>query len=247
LLSIKLIAWTVGLVLFSNLSIAQDKILQYHSPAEKQQFSNLHTSKDLFRLALLAHGTADEADGYIQQVDLFIQRVGWSDADHNKPNKKLKQLFKEVHKSFLRRYEDTANMNDRFKNGTCQCVSASVLYSYILESLAIPYQIKELPQHVFVIAYPESFNIMIETTDPTRGVFAPNTKGQEQFLNSLVKNKYLDQEYIDQVGKEKAFNEFFYGKTNITFQELVGILYFNEAIANLEKTDKAACYSAAYK
>src|SRR5690606_24076468 len=178
----------------------QDKILQYFSPAEKQQFSNLQTSKDIFRLALLAHSTEGDANAYIKQVDLFIQQVGWSSADHNKPNKKLKQLFKLTHKNFLRRYEDSANMNDMFKNGTYQCVSASILYSYILESLSIPYQIKELPQHVFVIAYPESFNIMIETTDPTRGVFAPNTKGQEQFLNSLVKNKYLDQEYIDQVG-----------------------------------------------
>ncbi|MCA5005608.1 hypothetical protein [Sphingobacterium bovistauri] len=87
----------------------------------------------------------------------------------------------------------------------------------------------------------------MKTTIPTVGVFAPNTKAKTEYIKALVANKYLEQSYVDQVGVEKAFNEFFYGKTNITFKELVGITYYNKAVNYINDNQNLKSYSEIYK
>lgn len=224
----------------------QERFVAYHSEAEKRQFEQLDNHRDLFRLILLAEADEPTANRYVAQVDAFVSQLQWSTEDNARPNRKLKQLFKKTHASFLKRYDEQASVARMFIDGSYQCVSASILYAYILECLAIPFEIKETPTHVYVIAFPESFNIMIETTDPN-GVFIPNPRAQAEYVNGLVKSKYLEQSYVNRVGVEKAFNEFFYGKTNIRFKELVGLAYYNVAISQVENDEFKAAYSPVYK
>ncbi|QQD12652.1 hypothetical protein [Sphingobacterium sp. UDSM-2020] len=227
--------------------IAQSKFITFHSNDEKNLFENLHVNEDYLRLILLTELTKEGADAYILDLNQFIQGINWIDEDKMKPNKKLKQIFKQVHQKFLRKYEEKASVKDMFSNGNYQCVSASILYAYIFEKLNIPYEIKEQPTHVYVIAFPENANILIETTDPTLGVYVPNTKVQNQYVQNLIKTKYLDQDYVNKVGVEKAFNEFLYGKINVSFQELIGLAFYNLGVYDAEDQNYESAYANFYK
>jgi tetratricopeptide (TPR) repeat protein len=88
---------------------------------------------------------------------------------------------------------------------------------------------------------------MIETTDPAKGYFVPTERTKEDYVNQLVKMKYLEQNYVSRVGIEKAFNEFFYGKTNVSIVEAVGLLYYNTAIKEAEAKNYPDAYSAIFK
>jgi hypothetical protein len=231
----------------SLVSYAQDDLVSYTSTAEKTQLhkDSPKTYKDYFRLALLSSLTESEATTYNKMVDDFVAGLNWQPS--TRPDKKLKPIFEAVHFRFLKKYELNASFDQLFTSGTYQCVNASLLYAYILESLQIPYQIKELPTHVNVVAYPESYNIMIETTDPTKGYFVPSEKGKENYVNGLVKSKFLEESYVKKVGIEKAFNEFFYGKTNISLAEAVGLMYYNSVIRESENKSYKTAYSNSYK
>lgn len=227
---------------------AQNKFVKYKSDQERNLFYVLDSNKELLKLSLLADIDKNKAEERIDKVDDYIRLLQWSSLDHEKPTKKLKVLFKNIHNSFLRLYDEDVNMNNMFDDGKYNCVTASILYSYIFESIGIPYEIKEEPTHVYVIAYPNKHNIMIETTIPTEGgVFAPKMKEKANYLKTLVQNKYLEQSYVDSLGVEKAFNDFFYGKTNILFKELVGITYYNKGIQFINDAEYEKAYSEMYK
>lgn len=231
----------------SVFSYAQDGLVSYRSTAEKValQKDSSKTYKDYFRLALLSSLTESEATTYNKSIDDFVVGLNWQPS--GRPDKKLKPVFEAIHTRFLKKYEVNASFDQLFTSGTYQCVNASLLYAYILESLKIPYQIKELPTHVNVVAYPESYNIMIETTDPTKGYFVPTEKGKENYVSGLIKSKYLEESYVKSMGVEKAFNEFFYGKTNITMAEAVGLMYYNALLRESEKQKYKEAYSNSYK
>jgi hypothetical protein len=98
-----------------------------------------------------------------------------------------------------------------------------------------------------VVAYPESYNILLETTDPNSGYYVPEAKAKEKYISELVKEKYLDEEYVKKVGIDQAFNEFFYSKTSITLKEAVGLLYYNRALEKSEAENTSEAYSAISK
>ncbi|HKG06485.1 MAG TPA: hypothetical protein VKB19_08505 [Pedobacter sp.] len=234
-------------VLFALPGFAQEKFIKYHNDSEKAAISALGDYKASFKLALLANMPETDAQVYVDKVDAFITGLNWANEASGKPEKKLKPVFNQIHAHFLKKYEHTASFDQIFSSGTYQCVNASILYAYILESLKIPYQIKEMPTHVYVVAYPDQFNIMIETTDPTKGYYVPTEKGKETYIKDLIKSKYLEQAYVDKTGVDKAFNEFFYGKSNISFKEAVGLLYYNKFVSHAEKQEFADAYSDIYK
>lgn len=80
--------------------------------------------------------------------------------------KRIKRIYNTIHNTFLEKYNIEAHFSDIFINGNYNCVSATALYSYVFESLEIPYKIKETPTHVYLVVYPKSYKIYIETTVP---------------------------------------------------------------------------------
>jgi hypothetical protein len=226
---------------------AQDSFVAYNNAAEKNLIENAKLPREYLKLALVSETEEPEAEQALVKADGYIKQLGWGENAGQKPEKRLKDLFQKIHAVFLKKYEEEASFKQLFDSGQYQCVGASILYAYILEQYNIPYQIKETPTHVYVVAYPESYNILLETTDPSSGYFVPDAKSKEKYINELVKEKYLDDAYVKKVGIDQAFNEFFYSKTSITLKEAVGLLYYNRAIekSTKEKTDEA--YSAISK
>ena len=222
---------------------AQEHFISYHNDAEKALIANAKLPDDYIKLALTAKMSEADANITVTQLNDRIKQLDWESTAGQKPEKRLKQLFQMVHAAFLKRYEEKASFDQLFTTGEYQCAGASILYAYILDKFQVPYEIKELPTHVYVVAYPDSYNILLETTDPAKGYFVPDTKTKENYITALIKAKYLDPDYVKKVGTDKAFDEFFYSKTNITLKEAVGVLYYNDAIEEMDDTKYNDAYS----
>ncbi|HEY9001075.1 MAG TPA: hypothetical protein VIM89_06970 [Mucilaginibacter sp.] len=222
---------------------AQEHFISYHNDAEKTLMANAKLPDDYIKLALTAKMSEADANSTIAQLNDHIKQLDWESTANQKPERRLKQLFQMVHATFLKRYEEKASFDQLFTTGEYQCAGASILYAYILDKFQVPYEIKELPTHVYVVAYPGSYNILLETTDPEKGYFVPDAKSKENYINALIKTKYLDPDYVKKVGTDKAFDEFFYSKTNISLKEAVGVLYYNDAIEEMDDTKYSDAYS----
>ncbi len=222
---------------------AQEHFITYNNDAEKSLINNAKSPDDFIKLALVANMNEGDANATVSKLNEDIKQLNWESSANQKPEKRLKQLFQMVHATFLKKYEEKASFNQLFSDGEYQCVGASILYAYILDKFQVSYQVKELPTHVYVVAYPESYNILLETTDPAKGYFLPDAKSKENYVNALIKAKYLDEDYVKKVGIDQAFNEFFYSKTNIALKEAVGVLYYNKAVEELDAEKYNEAYS----
>ncbi|MGV3538545.1 MAG: hypothetical protein ACO1OQ_01965, partial [Rufibacter sp.] len=164
--------------------------------------------------------------------------------------KQVKLIFDMAHKRFLKKYENIASFDQIMKTGTYNCVSASALYALVLEHYSIPYEIKQLPTHVYIVADPKGSHIMMETTDPSAGYFAPDPKFKRSFVEYLQKGKLVSDEDVRTKGIDVIFNEQFKADKSITFQQLVSLQYFNKGIKQLEDQalDKATkTFKKAYR
>ena len=176
------------------------------------------------------------------KVDKFITSIDQNKIARFSKKKRIKYVFKKVHDRFLRKYKELVNFNEIFNNGTYNCVSASALYSYIFDSLKIPYQIKETPTHIFLVAYPNDANIYIETTIPgNKGFYSASDNDIEKAVLELIKGKLLTRSDVEKIGYKQAYMDFFYNKEYLKPLELVGIQYYNEGLTlfNNEKFEKA--------
>lgn len=219
----------------------------YTSGFEKSLFEvyqkdsvNFDFIKTLF--AIDSSYTLEKATQKKQQIDDFIKRMEKKVRSHN-PKKALKTIFKNTHDRFFKKYELDANFSDIFRSGTYNCVTGTALYSYVFDYFNIPYEIKEVPTHVFIVAYPKKYNIYVETTVPGKsGSYIPSEKAIQKAVEELVRMKLITQDHVNKVGPVKAYNEYFYGNENINKSDLVGIQYFNDAILKLnnEEYTKAA-------
>ena len=238
-------------------SYGQDSILQkdfnYVSSFEEYLLSDFFESDEETKslpfleslLAIDSTFNETKAEEIRTSVTTYLSGLK-NKADSYKAKKKVKFVFKEVHQRFFKKYELDSNFADIFLNsGTYNCVTATALYTIAFDYLGIPYQIKETPTHVFLVAYPYNHNIYIETTLPGKaGSYAPSEVLIKKAVDELVRMKMITSEHLSSVGYSKAYNDHYYGDENISKNDLVGIQYYNEAIFYLNKQEyKAAYYS----
>lgn len=178
-----------------------------------------------------------------KQIDSFIETLQKKTVRYS-PKKKVKYIFNKTHDVFFNKYELESIFSDVFKTKTYNCVSGSALYAYILEMLEVPFQVKETPTHVFLVAYPSTYNIYLETTVPGKGgSYVPSETIIKRSVDELISLKLITSEYLTSVGYNKAYNEYFYGDGNIKMTELIGIQYYNKAIFEFNNKDYQLAYS----
>ncbi|MEQ8882404.1 MAG: hypothetical protein RLQ12_22365 [Cyclobacteriaceae bacterium] len=156
-------------------------------------------------------------------------------------SKYVKKVYEFVHSEFLRKYESEAYFHQIFENGVYNCVTACALYGMVFSTLDIPFTIKETPTHVYIIAYPESDQIGIETTDPIGGfkTFSPGFK--QNFVNQLVGLKLIDiAELAD--GVNAVFNRYYFSNKELGLKELTGIQYYNHGLIEFQNNNYQLAY-----
>ncbi len=222
----------------SNDSLVIISDLLFKNANEKNAFLEYQTSKtnaDLIDLFLTPFDRNDGYDSKIahQKIRECVEVIkketkGLTDA------KRVKFIYKHVHQSFLKIYKLNNSFSDIFEKGEYNCVSASALYAIILKELDIPCQIVEAPQHVFIIAYPQTDKILIETTSPEKGYFIFNDTYVEKYIKYLMESKLISKEEYENTSANTLFNKYYYSTAGVSITELAGLQYTNYSIYDSE-------------
>lgn len=221
----------------SSDSLVKVNELKFHSPQEKEAFLKfLHDqTPNYFDLLIAINGEAALKN---KAARIFNEQKETSKAIFNKNKsavKGVKAVYKNLHSSLLKKYELQNYFTDIFRNGHYNCVSATALFAMVFEELGVPYHIKESPIHVYLIAYPESHRILVETTSPTAGYLVFDHKFKSNFVQSLKDNKMISEQEFSTSGTDVLFDKYYFKEENINLKELVGIQYLNDAFYAFEK------------
>jgi hypothetical protein len=164
--------------------------------------------------------------------------------------KQVKHIHQYVHRKFFAKYEFKNSFCDIFVNGLYNCVSSTALYALIFTKLGIPFQIMEKPSHVFLIAYPETHKIFVETTSEEKGYMRFNDTYVKNYVDYLYAVHIIPQKDYDSKPTSELFEKYFYSSTPVSMFSLVGMQYSNYALYSVEdhiytiaaREMKKACY-----
>ena len=235
----------------SSFCSAQDSLvfysdLTFNSEIEKNVFDQFinHNSDDLFGLFMCLNSSVNEEtlESARSIFNSKFEELNNEKLNAKSPNKRVKTIYQEVHKDFFEQYRMQNHFNEIFETGRYNCVSATALYGIYLDKLNIPYTIKEKPTHVYLIAYPESDRILVESTDPTGGFVKYNTAYKQDFVNRMVQAKLISQADAKSKSLDQLFDEYYFYDTDITITELAGIQYMNDALYKIEQKDFEGAY-----
>lgn len=166
-----------------------------------------------------------------------------------KKTKYIENIYQTVHGEFFKKYVAEITFDKIFTKGEYNCVTASALYGLVFEELGIPYQLKKLPTHVYIVAYPEE-QIVVESTNPRSSFFQFDSQYKSQFINELVESKIIARSELSEHSVDELFNEHYFEDQVIGWRELMGVQYLNQGIFALRNKDyklalkefEKACY-----
>jgi hypothetical protein len=227
-------------ILFSQTkdSLVKKSALKYKNNEEKLAFSkyNLSNSNDIVSLLLSSYEKENiySDTKAIQQIDECVNKLK-QDINGKSEVKKVKYVYDYVHKQFLKVYKLQNSFADIFTKGEYNCVSASALYAIIFSKLDIPYNVIESPQHVYLVTYPQSFKILIETTSPEKGYYQFNDNFINQYVKSLYNSKLISKSEYESNTANQLFDKYYFSSKGLTLPEVVSLQYSNYSIYHLEE------------
>jgi hypothetical protein len=216
-----------------NDSLVKRSDLFYKNSEEKKAFEEMKSlnTDELTRLLLIAY---DKDNTYpdskaIQQINDCVEALKTETAT-KLDVKKVKFVYDYVHKRFLKVYKLQNSFTDIFTKGEYNCVSASALYAVIFSKLDIPYTIIEAPQHVYLVAYPQSHKILIETTSPEKGYYQFSDNFITQYVKSLYSSKLIGELEYKTHTANQLFDTYYFNSKGLNLKEITGLQYSNYAI-----------------
>jgi len=226
-------------------SLVRWKELEFTTPYESATFEN-HFKKgntDFVALFFANSPTAtQDVKNFEERFNATLKEIQTSELYKKKNDKKIKYIYQLVHSRFLSKYEAENRFYEISRNGNYNCVTATALYALFFEKLNIPYSIKEKPTHVYLVAYPNADNILIETTTPVFGFLTFDNTYKSNFINNLKNQKIIGSSEATNSTTDELFNKYYFQSENINLTQLVGIHYLNDGIFRQDHNDVAGAY-----
>lgn len=217
------------------------KDIEFRTEFERNAFDLWFTKGDKEGVVDLLVATEPNPESVIrnarERIDQISARLAPEISPKRKPEKYVKTIYDQVHAGFLQKYEPVIRFAEVFRNGYYNCVTATALYALVFEKLNIPYAIQEKPTHVFLVAYPNRNNILVETTTPVFGYLTYDTRYKENFIDNLKAQKLIGATEVQMQGTEELFNKYYFQSEDITLEQLVGIHYMNDALFYEDRKD----------
>lgn len=147
----------------------------------------------------------------------------------------LRFAFKESHKTFLHHYKAYSQFPEIFESGSYDCLSATSLFSIVLDAFDFNYKIIETNYHIFLVVDGDQKQFLLETTDSRSGFIS-----DEQLIKERM-GMYRENEMI-----ASARDKYYYHYSLDLFQQvmpeqLTGLLYFNQAVSAFNNNDLSDC------
>lgn len=251
----RLIASLFGFLLFGQL-LAQDSLVYFHeldfnSAFEERSFKNLGNQEaanyfDLF-LSIDPQMNESSALAAAQKFDATYSKLNISKVLNKNPARKVKMIYQQVHDDLFDQYLEQNHFSEIFSAGKYNCVSATAIYTIVMHRLGVPYDIKVKPTHVYAVAYPNSEQILVESTDPTGGFIRFSDSYKQGMIDRLANAKLISSNEIKQVNVDDLFSKYYLTDEGVGLKQLAGIQYFNDAIYNIDQGNVEFAHKQAEK
>ena len=211
-----------------NATAYLSRFLDVNTNSREWQLLKHPSEFSLLEGGLIASGIASPFRvQYANQISNAIKEIKVS-TGQTTDRKKAQAVFDFMHKKILKNYKKSATTLDlALRDGTYNCLSSTLLYNILLESVGIDAKAVVLPTHVYTIIKIKGQTIEVENTTPL-GFDVLSNKIAQQALKRLTGYNYGD------IGK---------------FREIVGnkglVAYTYANRASFE--DKAGQYQAAFQ
>lgn len=225
--------------------------LSFTSSYEEDIFIRLKAGEEValldLYLAVNIH-SEEEAERFKKKYRALRSSFEREGVDGMKDKKKIKAIYEDTHDALMIRYSEEALFPDLFREGSFNCVSGSMVYSLLFEEFGIPYQIQKGMNHVYLLAYPQTQTMLVETTDSEKGLIKLDQSDKEKYLEQLARGKMITPQESAGNSVTSMFLQYAFEKTQIDAYELASYQYSNQGIFyyNDRKLDKAyRCFEKA--
>ena len=207
--------------------------LYFFSELESRSFNGFLEGKPDY-LAMIAsinpNTSKRELELYRDWVDEIITNIREKKFDQLSREKKIERIRKYISKALLVSYKHEADFDDLFRFGTYNYWTAAAVYAFILDQFGIPYEIYEVPTHVFLVAYPGDEKIRIETTRPGYQYFMFDHDTRTDFVEFIHEQEVIDDMTYRNISTRDLFEQFYFADYGLTLREMIGMLYLNSAV-----------------
>lgn len=215
--------------------------LVYHSALERDGFVLICSEQkaDYLKMAIAVNPGSGATD--FQSINTTIKQefltLQSKLSGIKKPAARLKFVFDHVQSNFLKQYDLDADFSDMFKSGKHNCLTATILYRLLLDSLSIKNSIKFMPGHVYLIAYANEVPYIFETTDPEGGFIELSKAVQDEALQGLRVAQYMMSDAKENEKSESFLKSYFIRLNQMELRGLIGYQYVNLTLQKLNKQE----------
>lgn len=246
-----LLLTAIGTLILCQSALSKIDTTIFSNDYERKVFESILDSAEVEPLHLFLALDYDQkrSENVETQIAEMIRTLDEKGISKKNTKAQVKEIYKSVHANNLKKYDEKIGFCALFESGEYNCVSGTAVYSMLLEHYNIPYTIKELPTHVYLIADPGVLDIKVESTMPNQGVIVYDRKSKEEYVTFLKENKLISKEEYDSKSVEELFQENFGDEVDISLLQLAALEYFNAgAFAYNDKKFQAAAnnYEKAY-
>lgn len=236
-----LIFWALFIGVQGQDSLVRFSEIKFDSEFERTAFKRyLKTPKTADAIALMLSTAPDGPAKFMMaetRLKEITDKLQAQELAGKKPEKQHKAITDIVKSSFLGLYHPSAGFGDFFPDKRFNSISASAIYTLILEQLKIPHAIQELPTHVTVVAYPDQQKLPIETVPTQFNYRIFDSRYQETFINNLKNANRINTFESSNYSTQALFNRYFYLDKNFGQVELVSLHYLNDSFSKSDNND----------
>jgi len=199
-------------------------ILLFFAPILATGQSTATNSPDRLEYYLNLYQHAEGNTRSVLPVLSLAEKLAEKKTSFKRTNDFLAYLFNTTHQRFLRHFDERAVFGQLLTDRTYNCLTATALYSLLLDYLDFDYKIIETNYHIFLVIQTDHGQVLFETTDPANG-FVSNT---EEITNRIVQYR---EHRIQQVASNKTHYRYkvdLYKEVNL--DEMRGLLHYNLSI-----------------
>jgi hypothetical protein len=184
---------------------------------------------------LLQSAPSHEPQQAASKMDQFISELRMKRGKLKSDEAFIRYTFREAHKTFFKNYKAYAQFPEIFDSGNYDCLSATSLFSVVLDAFGFQYKIIETNYHIFMVVDGDQKQLLLESTDEMHGVIT-----DEQLIKERLSRYQENKVYASSAGK-------YYYQYHLDLyqqvmpQQLTGLLYYNQAVIAFNDNDLVAC------
>ncbi len=183
-------------------------------------------------------GTRDSLQHYLDWYDSLVSRIEGFHFDPIDHVGSAGKIFNYIRTTLYERYEKNATtLLDIVDRKKYNCVSATVLFNYVCESLGMPTEAFETPTHVYTVFSEFGDRIIVENTHPMGFDILKNLNAYSNYLA-----QFYPQKEIYKIGLDRLYAYENRKGRLIDNTELLGLLAYNQAYFARKRGDYGKAY-----